>query len=1144
MRVFTSKATAVRGLTTPITAALSVVTTMASPPLKPPVLKAFLGAARECLSADESPTTGKPLPDRLASLSTAYQTLLCLELAQRGVLVKGGAPFEENADGSGAAEIFDAITSAAGKALFDANTDSLPKPLLAACSAVMAMAAERCADILGCVIAETSSIQLDDLPADVLLLGAGADAKSSYESAKRRCGEVDDGRLSSLLELSTNLRPKASTPDSPPPKPAETLHHLRRYRTVLLRMASGQYLRAAVEFSADDQPQMWKRCLDAVLKLNSSAQVLAHCKGNDDDNSGSNALESDVDEYSQYETSESVLPLSNLIRIASDKGNEKRASELGFRLAQSYLAGFDSIGTIDDSEMEGGDLTKLSSSVKNLFWDEFLKKKSKENTTTKSKCASLAQSAIGKVAMPTILSNADLSENDKHTFQVLHAALVLRSHLAVEDAEIDAKAEDEWTAAKNRAEEKSGGVGRGGIAGLAKTKKQKALEEDLSRDRFLREATQTILLEDDTGSIEDAAVTLRNEVIQDIDESALIESSFEILERQMNRLVERARSIALILSKASKTKQSSSKKWSQSDRDEAWAAAASFAGPILSSMDESVVAAVSKTVRHSVCTMAIGVITARWMVLAVDDVATAFEINRASSMLSQCKDLYAVEEKIEADKRKQRGDDAIGASGPSKNHDRALQIDAALSAAECRRALELASDDKSMSKAIRNATAFALKWEKKATSRRQKELIGEVGAPFLQLLLAWSGLHRSPFSFCTVTQARSMVRYVEESFELLSTVWGRVPTPLEAILLQLAEADVECQLPGGYVPDGEKLYAEVSSSLNGSRCDVQKNVVAILKAHCFCGLSRIALVGIDDSDGITQSADRYARECLDVLDISFEEDAALSEWRNPGFLRSSASFHVCTARQLVAESMLRESKPDEAKQFLEEAVKGSPLDYDAAFALGAFRLRLVFSQGGASTDQEKKAAQTQLLKAAKLNTNKADPFALLGVWYEKQADTKRAVGCYSKALLIDATHPVAGRGMLRMKPYKEIEHLCAAATSDTSPVNGWAWKALAKSKAMDEGDDERAAICLQQALRSRDISATSNESLSFFFTNTHGDGSTPSDECAETWAELAFCYRRLGKYSASLRAYNSADENFGGEILPPNVLCAWAHGES
>lgn len=1126
---------------------------MATPPLKPPVLKAFLGAAREYLSADESPTgPPPPLPDRLASLTTAYQTILCLELAQRGVLVKGGAPFEVNGDDQKgcAAEIFDAITSTAGKALFDADTDSMPKPLLAACSAVMAMAAERCANILGSVIDETSSIQLDYLPANLLLLGAGVDATSSYESAKRRCSEVDDGRLSSLLDLSVNLRgPKAATPDSPPPKTVEIMYHLRRYSSILLRMASGQYLRAAVEFSADDQPQMWKRCLDAVLKLNSSVRILQHYEDIEDDDNDGNRLEANIDEYSQYETLESALPLSNLIRIARDKGNEKRASELGLRLAQSYLAGFYSVGiSDDDGGKDGDDLAKLSSSVKNLFWDEFLRKKSKESSTSKAKCASLAQLAIGKVAMPTILSNADLSEDDKHSFQLLYAALVLRSQLAMEDGEIDAKAEDDWTAAKNRADEKSGGVGRGGIAGLAKTKKQKALEEDLSRDRFVKEATRTVLLEDDTCTIEDAAVVLRNEVTQDIaklvkNESTLVDSSFELLERQINRLIERSRSIALLVTKSSKKKQSASKKWSQSDCNKTWASAASFAGPILRGMDESTVAAVSKRVRHSICTMAIGVITARWMALTVDDDATAFEVNRASSVLSQCKGTYAVEEKKEADKRKQRGDDAIGASGPWKDHDRALQIDAALSAAECRRALALASDDASVSKNIRNATALALKWEKKAMSRRQMELIGEVGAPFLQLLLAWSGLHRNPFLFCTVTQARSIVRYAEESFEILSTVWGRVPTSLETMLLRLAKADVECQLPGGYIPDGEKLYDDVSSTLNDSHCDIQKNVVAILKAHCFCGLSRIALVGIDDTTGVAQSADRCARECLDVLDISFEGDTVLSEWRSPAFLRASASFHVCAARQLVAESLLRESKPDEAKQFLEEAVKGSPLDYDAAFALGAFRLRLVFLQGNASSDHEKKVAQTQLLKAAKLNTNKADPFALLGVWYENQADAKRAIGCYSKALLLDNTHPVAGRGMLRMKPYKEIEHLCTAATSDTSPVNGWAWKALAKSKAMDDGDDEKAAICLQQALRSRDISASSNESLSFFFTNAHDDGNVPSDECAETWAELAFCYRRLGKYSASLRAYSSADESYGGEMLPPSVLCAWAHGE-
>lgn len=1119
---------------------------MASPPLKPPVLKAFLGAAREYLASDEPsdpPAAPPPLSDRLASLSTAYLALICLELAQRGVLVKSGAPFEGAGD---VGSIFDAVTSGAGKALFDADATSLPKPLLAACSAVMAMAAERCADILGSVITETTSVKLEDLPANLLFLREHADIKSSYESAKRRCSEVEDGRLSSLLDLSQSLRgPKVANPDSPPPKSGEILLHLRRYRSILLQLASGQYLRAAVEFSADDQPAMWKRCLDAVLKLNSALEIVARYDNGGNSND-SDISEADIDEYSQYATLETAVPLSNLIRIASDKGNGKRASELGLRLAQSYLAGFDSLDDGNCStKKDGNDLSDLSSSLKKIFWDEYLKKKSKENLGTKSKFATLAQDAMGKVAMTTILTNADLSEGDKREFRLLHSALMLRSKVAVEEGEVDSKAEDEWTAAKNRVEEKSGGVGRGGIAGLAKTKKQKAMEEDLSRDRFVREARRNILLGDnDSLGIDDAAVALRNELRQDFAEvvprsSNLVDSSFELMEYQINRLTERARCIGLLLTKPTKTNSTAaaatSKKWNQSDCDRAWASAASFVGPILNDFDESTVAAVSKKVRHSICTMSIGVITARWMTISVSDAAVhVFEVDKASSILSQCKELYAVEEMKEADERKQRGDDAIGASAPSKDLDRALQIEAALSSAQCRRALALASGDAELRKFIRSATATALKWEKKVTSERQREIVGEVGAPFLQLLLAWSGLHRSPFALCTVTQARSIVRYAEESFEILLTAWGRVPTSVESILLRLAKADVEGQLPGGYVPDGETFYSEVFSSLDKSS-SIQENVIAILKAHCLCGLSRIALVGIN-SAGIAQSAESYARDCLGALDGSFVDDTFLSEWRAPGFLQSSASLHVCTARQLVAESLLRESKPEEARQLLEEAVKGSPLDFDAALALGAFRLRLVILQGGASSDQEKKVAQTQLLKAAKLNMNKADPFALLGIWYERQADTKRAVGCYSKALLLDTTHPVAGRGMLRMKPYEEIEHLCTAATSETSPVNGWAWKAVGRSKAMDEGDDEKAAICLQQALRSRDISASSNESLAFFFSS--------ANECAETWAELAFCYRRLGKYSASLRAYTSADESLSGEMLPPSVLCAWAHGES
>ena len=82
---------------------------------------------------------------------------------------------------------------------------------------------------------------------------------------------------------------------------------------------------------------------------------------------------------------------------------------------------------------------------------------------------------------------------------------------------------------------------------------------------------------------------------------------------------------------------------------------------------------------------------------------------------------------------------------------------------------------------------------------------------------------------------------------------------------------------------------------------------------------------------------------------------------------------------------------------------------DVSFALGSFRLRLIMDSLQSPSVTAIKEAQTQLLKAAKLNSNKPSPFALLGLWYEEEGDTIRSVGCFTKALLLDPAHPVAGR---------------------------------------------------------------------------------------------------------------------------------------
>ena len=191
-------------------------------------------------------------------------------------------------------------------------------------------------------------------------------------------------------------------------------------------------------------------------------------------------------------------------------------------------------------------------------------------------------------------------------------------------------------------------------------------------------------------------------------------------------------------------------------------------------------------------------------------------------------------------------------------------------------------------------------------------------------------------------------------------------------------------------------------------------------------------------------------------------------------------------------------------------------------------------------ESEAKKTRTLLLKAAKLDTTKPHPFALLGVWYETQNDTARAKGCYQKALGIYPSHPVAGRGLLRLMSRVEFQPFCENAAKQNSSVNGWAWRAISQQKSREEGDDTTAVVCLQQALRCQDIRAPGNDTLGVFYTDPKYETKNATYcEASETWAELATCYRQLGKHSAALRAYESAYSISNGR-LSPAALCSWA----
>jgi tetratricopeptide (TPR) repeat protein len=215
-----------------------------------------------------------------------------------------------------------------------------------------------------------------------------------------------------------------------------------------------------------------------------------------------------------------------------------------------------------------------------------------------------------------------------------------------------------------------------------------------------------------------------------------------------------------------------------------------------------------------------------------------------------------------------------------------------------------------------------------------------------------------------------------------------------------------------------------------------------------------------------------------------------------------------------------------------------PGNFEASFALAAFHLRTVISNATEKTQIKKTTAM--LLKAAKLDPTKSGPFSLLGTCYELQKDMSRAKGCYQKALTIDPSHPVAGRGLLRLIRLDEAQSLCENAVKRNSPASGWAWRALGQLKSMEDGDFTIAATCYQQALRCRDIQAPENDMLRIFFANPTSPAETTAQcEACETWVELAACYRRLGKYSAALRAFEEAFFVSGG-VLSPDALCAWA----
>lgn len=208
------------------------------------------------------------------------------------------------------------------------------------------------------------------------------------------------------------------------------------------------------------------------------------------------------------------------------------------------------------------------------------------------------------------------------------------------------------------------------------------------------------------------------------------------------------------------------------------------------------------------------------------------------------------------------------------------------------------------------------------------------GTPYIQFLSAWSGMYQTPWPFCTLSQGRSIVRNARDSISVASKAWGRRPSSIiERLLLDIGEADLEGILVGGFTDVAEKLYRKTLMSLTEENSGIiptmagSNNIKEILQVHCFVGLARISL----SRDSDTDLAEKLAQNALAILqsDSSGQKVhrsdmpalVCIYAWSCLPLSQKSHSFHVCSARQLVAEACII-SRPEDARLFLTQAVEG------------------------------------------------------------------------------------------------------------------------------------------------------------------------------------------------------------------------------
>ena len=427
-----------------------------------------------------------------------------------------------------------------------------------------------------------------------------------------------------------------------------------------------------------------------------------------------------------------------------------------------------------------------------------------------------------------------------------------------------------------------------------------------------------------------------------------------------------------------------------------------------------------------------------------------------------------------------------------------------------------------------------------ATTAKRTQSCSDYGVSFLQCLVCWSGFHQSPWMLVTQSEARMLVQRAATCLTAAAKA-GRRVSALERALLQLGEADAE---GSGYVSGLANKAMEIYTKLlSESSRDCQKDGTNNYLVSLMSIRSQAGLADIESKAGNYAKATTAALRSLELLDEATNagDEQTTVVWTFDQFRSTSQRFQKADVQRLLANTYLHNGDAARAQGVLEQALKDAPNDAGANFALGSFRLYLAFFLDTEDSAIDKEA-QIQLLKAAKMDSSKAGPFALLGFWYERKSDLKRALGCYSKALVLDPSHPVAGRGVIRLAPPETLDVVFDTAVKVPSSSIGWAWRQVGLRKAMRDGQDELAVVALLKTLRCSDIERPESNLLAPFFANPNTPERPNKKEMAATLTDLAMCYRRLGRYTAAVRSFHSAIALWRDDA-PAQMLCSCAQGE-